>query len=344
MNRNIYILFFLFIFGVILTAQAQRLTIGTVNACAGQEVLLPVTGSGLTGIGAITLNISISKKNLNYIGLENIDTQLNGASFSYSGSLEKFTIAWSNLTSANFANSKLFDIRILSNGISTPVEFAAGCEITSTSLIIVQTALDNGAISAMAPSITSQPVNVTVVAGKSASFNVQSPDAVSYKWQEKSISSGNWKDLNDAGVYSGANTNNLIINAVPEEFNRNAYRCILDKNSCPAYSTDAVLTIDSLAAVGSKDNTNRLSVVNQPNPFTDFTDLIIRLNQEGTSRIKVYDILGSLIKDYGVVTLQQGEQRFRIDGSDFSKGIYLAEITLIQNDNQSRIIHKMIRK
>ena len=93
------------------------------------------------------------------------------------------------------------------------------------------------------PSISTQPANITVVAGNKASFSViASGTSLSYQWQID-IGSG-FANITDAGVYSGSTTATLSLSSITIGMNNYKYRVIVNGSVAPAAtSNSATLTV-----------------------------------------------------------------------------------------------------
>jgi len=102
-----------------------------------------------------------------------------------------------------------------------------------------------------APVITLQPVNATVCAGSTTSFNVTATGtSLTYQWQ---VNSGfGFVNVSNGGVYSGATSNTLVLTAPSTAFNGLTYQCIVS-GTCPSPVTSAVrtLTVNALPAIFS---------------------------------------------------------------------------------------------
>jgi len=110
-----------------------------------------------------------------------------------------------------------------------------------------------------APSISSQPANLTICPGCSGSFSVTASDADGYQWQ---IFNGTiWIDLTDSGIHSGTTTATLnITNATPSD-NGNQYRVLVINSlySCSiATSNTAILTVNVSTVITNRRITYRV--------------------------------------------------------------------------------------
>jgi hypothetical protein len=155
-------------------------------------------------------------------------------------------------------------------------------------------------------SIISQPQNFTAFVNPGfAYFKCTSIDPNStYQWQ---MNSGlGWVDLADFGIYSGTNTDSLVLNGVGMAQNNTGFRCVV--TNCQTYtSNQAILTV--LNGVGVSENSLQRVFVS-PTPTQGSVDLGVAL--EGT-----YTLIG--IDGRAV---QTGVLRQVLDFSQQPAGVY----------------------
>lgn len=111
----------------------------------------------------------------------------------------------------------------------------------------------------IAPSITSDPIDIAICPGCTGSFSVTANNADTYQWQ---LFNGSiWVDLSDTGIHSGTMTATLnITNATPSD-NGNEYRVIVS-NSVFVCSNDisivAILTVNVTTVITNRRITIRV--------------------------------------------------------------------------------------
>lgn len=90
--------------------------------------------------------------------------------------------------------------------------------------------------------ITVQPDGITASEGTTVSFSITAINATGYQWQVSTDGGLVWTDLSDDAVYSGVNTDLLVINGVTNAMHGNLYHAIASGVCAPAaISTDATL-------------------------------------------------------------------------------------------------------
>jgi hypothetical protein len=92
----------------------------------------------------------------------------------------------------------------------------------------------------IAPSITSQPAALTVLAGSNATFSVQAAGTapLTYQWQ-RLPSGSSWANLSASSTYAGVTNATLTVNAVTTAMNADQFRCVVSGVS-PAATSNAV--------------------------------------------------------------------------------------------------------
>ncbi|HSD08364.1 T9SS type B sorting domain-containing protein, partial [Flavobacterium sp.] len=132
------------------------------------------------------------------------------------------------------------------------------------------TSPNNNYIVAVPIIITTQPKNQSVCELQNASITIES-NADSFKWQLSTDGGNNWSDLTNNVIYSGTNTNSILVTKVIPVMNGYQYRVILNKNnnSCGLTSEAATLSILSLPTLNSPisivqcdDDTDRITNFN----------------------------------------------------------------------------------
>lgn len=120
------------------------------------------------------------------------------------------------------------------------------------------------------------------------------------------------------------NGNDILYAAIPVQE-------ILDKN------------IGNLRGLNVKEINKGASVFvvsqNQPNPFSDFTDITIYLNDFTPSlQLEIRDITGKKVLANTLNNMNPGNHILTVDGSTFSKGVYFYTITAGKNTVTNKMI------
>jgi hypothetical protein len=137
--------------------------------------------------------------------------------------------------------------------------FGAGSPSTATTTAATLT-VDS------APSVTSNPSNITVNAGSNTTFVAAITDGfptpTTYQWQISTDGGTNWNNLTNTGPYSTVTTQTLHITAASTALNSDEYRLVAGNTSFPnsATTTAATLTVDFAPVVVTNPNNATVGV------------------------------------------------------------------------------------
>jgi subtilisin-like proprotein convertase family protein len=168
--------------------------------------------------------------------------------------------------------------------------------------------------------VTQQPAAQTVCVGASASFTVVTAGAgpFTYQWQQSSDAGATYNNIVNGGVYSGALTNTLLVNAPPVTMNGYLFRVLVNSGSgCSgATSAAALLTVNPLPDIVITANplvigptqTSTITSTVSPNPAATYTwyynnavlpgetssSLLVSYGSPGNYQLKVRDVNGCI--------------------------------------------------
>ncbi len=177
------------------------------------------------------------------------------------------------------------------------------------------TNLYNGCASS---TITSQPTNQTVNPTTSAQFVVNATSGSSFQWQTD-LGFG-FQNLSNAGQYSGANNDTLVVSNASISNNNQQFRCIVNNAGCADTSDIAVLTVST---VGMDELSVQGNVSLYPNPTQSSFEIQTNLVY---SKIEIRDIQGRIVKTENAAKT--------INMASLQKGTYLVKLI----DEKSKII------
>ncbi len=185
-----------------------------------------------------------------------------GYNYTYQWFKTNVAIAGATLSTYSTANSGSYTVRVTQGG---------ACSATSAASVLAVVNNPAPTISPAAPQ--------TMCAGQTLLYTANTFAGVTYQWQKNSID-----------VAGGTNQTYTATTA-------GKYRVKETANGCTKQSADAVLTINCRNANGNLTSDNELSFNVQPNPFTDYTSLVV---PEGADllkmKIELYNILGKKVK------------------------------------------------
>ena len=193
------------------------------------------------------------------------------------------TSAFTNTTPGGTWSTSNANATINASGVLTGVSAGAvnviytlptGCSITRAVTVITT------------PTITTNPVSVSIANGANTSFSVVATNSPSsYTWEVSTNGGGSWSTVINGGVYSNATTATLNITGATLAMNGYLYRATAT-NSCgtSSFSTNATLTITNLVlvtglgtnSVACGDNTllrDHANLANYNNNRNDWTAL-----------------------------------------------------------------------
>jgi hypothetical protein len=81
-----------------------------------------------------------------------------------------------------------------------------------------------------------------------------------------------------------------------------------------------------------------LSFGNYPNPFNAHTILCFQLPKESTVRLRLYNIIGQLVRDSFLGSFQPGTHNIAFDGSDLPSGVYYYVLMTAQGNLTNKLV------
>ena len=169
--------------------------------------------------------------------------------------------SWSNVSNnSTYSGATTTSLRVTATASLNGNRFRA-VATNSVSSATSQSATLTVTSSTVAPSITTQPANVSTSAGQSPSFTVAAngTPAPSYSWQVSTNNGGSWSTVSNSSLYSGATTATLRVLSVPQSLSGARYRALAANSAGSATSQTATLTVSAstvtIVAVTLSDNT-----------------------------------------------------------------------------------------
>ena len=111
----------------------------------------------------------------------------------------------------------------------------------------------------IAPSISTQPIDLTLCPGCSGSIVVNASNTDTYQWQF--FNGSIWVDLTNSGNYSGVDTNTLVLTNVTPAENGNQYRVVVSSSTfvcIEPISNAAILTVNVPTVITNRRITYRV--------------------------------------------------------------------------------------
>ncbi|MCX6270320.1 MAG: cohesin domain-containing protein [Bacteroidetes bacterium] len=265
------------------TSSDVIVTLPSINSCPG-TINVPITADNFTNVASLSITIIIDPVVLTLTGYD-LNPSFAGGYFGINSPspYTQVLASWFSLTPVSLANGSTMLTLIFSySGGTSPLSFnlipEGTCMITDMSASPMPTEWVNGSISptAAAPTVSMQPVNANAENGATASFTCIAVNASAYQWQE-SANGTSWSNITNAGDYSGATTDLLVISNVSAGINGYLYRCRITEDVCnQAVLTDpATLTVVSSGIIITIPNISSCpgTAVSFPLTVQNFTDV-----------------------------------------------------------------------
>lgn len=96
--------------------------------------------------------------------------------------------------------------------------------------------------------VNQQPSHTSVCFNVSTSLTINAANITIFQWQVSTDAGATWSNITNNTNYNGATTATLTINNIPQTFDNNRYRVMLNRtgNSCEVISNTAILTVFAL--------------------------------------------------------------------------------------------------
>jgi len=173
-----------------------------------------------------------------------------------------------------------------------------------------------------------------------AIFSVKaSGSGLTYQWQEYNTS---WIDLNENEMYSGVQTDSLLIINPVVSMNGYRYRCVIDGQCEPQTITDGIATLTVLLPVGISVNTNKLNLLAYPNPCSTELHLNFFLPCAGNFLITLQSVIGETILYMKESILNPGNQTLILNTTSVKPGLYMLVLKLEDDNNLMIATEKIV--
>lgn len=289
--------------------------------CENSEILLPVFVSDFNNVGSLQLNIEINTQELEFDAVMNPHASLSGGNIS-SNFMEldgEIVVTWWRNTPVSISSGKLFDLKLVYKHGSPTLNLSDDCEIALSDLTLVGNAIfNNGFVEPI--EIINQPQGVTVIEDDPVTFTIIQNGVSTYQWQ---LNSGNgWSNLANDMYYSGTDTDELIINSVPLDFDNHFFRCLITLDDCYLTSDSAILLVTPL---GINDNFKKNPVLNvYPNPCSDKLYYTVNTPMSNVS-LELVNLLGKSVYNASNIDLNEGRSG-SIYTNDLQNGLYFLQL------------------
>lgn len=240
------------------TTDTLKLTAATTSVTGNQyRCVLNSTCTAPVNSNAATLTVNVAPNITSQPSASTICAG-NSTSFSISATGSSLTYQWevnSGSGWTNVTNNTTYAGATTNTlNLSTPATALSGNQYRCTIGGVCVPGVNSNAVSLTVntlPSLSAQPTNSTICAGNNTYFAVAaSGTGLTYQWQVNSGSG--WSNIANAGIYSGATTDTLLLTAATTAVNGNQYRCIVSGVCAPAVTSGTVsLVVNSAPSIAT---------------------------------------------------------------------------------------------
>ena len=302
------------------TISQTSVGIGNYATCRYTESLIPVTVENFSDVAALTLYMQIDTTQIEFLGLENINSVFSDGDFIANIEGQVLALTWFSLSAANLQEGVMCDIHVVLKGENADLEFLEGCELANSSLdVIGNVTYHSGAVLDLS-SYGVYPFSQSLTSGETTTISVVDlPENVSCQWQV--MESGSWENVDNNLLYNGVNTPELTISTVSLDLNDTYYRCSLTVDGCAVFTSSSELLVAPNGLLEILD-ANPIDVY--PVPFVDgFTCLFKSPFKE--VELKLTDVGGKVILCQRLENISVG-QAVEFNTATWLKGMYLLSL------------------
>lgn len=225
------------------------------------------------------------------------------AEFSSEATNPGMDFQWQNNSSGSFqdiSNSALYqgatsDTLKITNVTQSLDGVLYRCVISDSTICSVTS---GGASLTVCGVISSDPVDQTGIENAQTKFGVVVSDSnASVQWQVNS--SNGFVDLSNGTIYSGVNTDTLILNNTPLSFSGSEYRCYMVSGSCMDTSSTALLSVNPNIGISEYSTAIEL----YPNPANEELNFKANTSLIGQS-LKIINCAGTIVYEGAVEKIE----------------------------------------
>ncbi|MFZ4548622.1 MAG: hypothetical protein ACOYN4_14345, partial [Bacteroidales bacterium] len=316
-------------------------------SCPYNEISVPISAYGIDSCIGFRIDIAFNPAVVSFNEIINVNPLLDGISATVALLPEPHvSIIWTsnqsiNLPDGDFANL-VFDF---STG-QTDLAVLNTSYILKSDMSLYNLLPQNGSIAQNPdPAIILSPSDTSVIEGNPAHFNIQATGAIAFQWYESNGGGTNWQLIADGGVYSGSQSQHLVIDPVNFSLNGFEYICYVSGSLCDTTTQSATLLVDTLFTSSFEgipvNQYEKLSIIEQQISQNELR-VEFAVNEPGILTISVFDIQGSLISKsqnhvYGI-----GAQNHSERIQNINSGIYILQYMFVSDSRVSQVCHKSV--
>ncbi|MFZ4462760.1 MAG: hypothetical protein ACOYN5_02890, partial [Bacteroidales bacterium] len=221
------------------------LSLDQITVCQDQIAEIPLIATGLDQITEFGIYIFFDSGTATFSGISEIHPLLSGLTATILNSPTNcLYISWSSAEAMQIPDGSIVTLNFEANEGNTALTFGEQTFIRHISTLDYLLTTTNGNLTTdMPPKITEQPYDYAVIEGLDAYFGLIATNVDSYQWFESQDNGNSWNILQNNSIYSGVNSEELMISNTPASFDNFQYKCQLVNGSCALFSEEANLFV-----------------------------------------------------------------------------------------------------
>ncbi len=221
------------------------LSLDQLTVCQDQIAEFPLIATGLDQITEFGIYIFFDSGMATFSGISEIHPLLSGLTASILDSPSNcLYISWTSSEARQIPDGSIVKLNFEANEGITDLTFGEQTFIRHISTLDYLLTTTNGSLHTdLPPKITEQPYDYAVIEGLDAFFGLIATNVESYQWFESQDNGNSWNILQNNSIYSGVNSEELMISNTPASFDNFQYRCQLVNGSCALFSEEANLFV-----------------------------------------------------------------------------------------------------
>ncbi len=184
--------------------------------------------------------------------------------------------------------------------------------------------------------ITSNPSNVTLVSGGTATFSItDTGGAATYQWQENSGSG--YMNLPGTGIYTGVYSKTLTIHPVSTTMCTNQYRCIRYGTCVDTSSAGILLCPTGTSNIHGSGNFDNVTIFPNPGNGTFTVNGSFASDNNENIAVEIYNLLGQKVYAKNIVASHNMVNEQLLLNGLLAKGTYMLQLHS-ESDNKTYVI------
>jgi C1A family cysteine protease len=300
----------------------------------------------------ITSAIASASATTSCVGGSNVlSVTTNSVATNYQWKISTNGSTWTNVTNSTTYSGATSATLTISNITSTlnnkkyRCVVSNSCSSTNSSSVTLTVGV--------APMVTSQPLNKSIVSGSNTSFTFSSTGTnKTYQWQMSTNGGTTWTNVSNNTIFSNVTGVTLSVSGATMALNNRRFRCKITNTCGTVYTNAAKLTVSPVQLPDDENSNNNQAVTenylpildenvvlstnngfdlissefelgnNYPNPFVNYTRIAYSLPEEALITISVHNLLGKQVGFIVNDTKLAGNYEVDFDATELPAGYY----------------------